>query len=59
MKTYYRVSASLVVEAADDDIAREIVYDNCKITGMEVHIRYTQLAERESTDDNNAIYHNE
>jgi hypothetical protein len=46
MKTYYLVVCGIIVEAADDDIAREIVYDACKITGMDVTIEYVQLHEQ-------------
>jgi hypothetical protein len=51
MKSYYLVVCGLIVEAANDDIAREIVYDACNITGMDVNIEYVQLYERESTND--------
>lgn len=51
-KTQYLVVCGIIVEAADDDIAREIVYDSCNITGMDVTIEYVQLHERESTNDN-------
>lgn len=51
MKSYYLVICGLTVEAANDDIAKEIVYDACKITGMDVRIEYVKLHEKESTNE--------
>lgn len=46
MKSNYIVVCGIIVNAKDDDTAREIVYDACRITGMEVHIDYVTLDEQ-------------
>jgi hypothetical protein len=51
MKTYYFVVCGLTVEAADDDTAREIVYEVCRNAGIEVHIEYVQLNEQGESND--------
>jgi hypothetical protein len=51
MKTYYFVVCGLTVEAADDDTAKEIVYEVCRNAGIKVHIEYVQLNEQGEGND--------
>jgi hypothetical protein len=52
MKTYYSIECSLIVEAADDDIAREIVYDVCNAYGIDGTIKYVQIYNNKQGDSN-------
>jgi hypothetical protein len=45
MKNKYIVVCGIIVEADNDDIAKEIVYDACKISELKVHIEYVHLEE--------------
>jgi len=47
MKSNYMVVCNITVNAKDDDTAREIVYDACRITGMQVHINHVTLDKQE------------
>jgi hypothetical protein len=51
MKNKYIVVCGLVIDAKDDDVAREIVYDACRIAGIQVHIDYVQLEEERETNE--------
>jgi len=52
MKNKYIVVCGIIVEADNDDIAKEIVYDACKISELKVHIEYVHLEkEGESTNE--------
>ena len=51
MKTYYLVVCGIIVEAADDDIAREIVYDACNAAGIDATIEYVQLHEQGDSNE--------
>jgi hypothetical protein len=51
MKNRYIVVCGIIVDADNDDIAKEIVRDACKITSMKVHIEYVQLHEGVEKND--------
>lgn len=51
MKNKYIVVCGIIVEAINDDVAREIVNDACNITNMDIHIEYVQLHKGEETND--------
>ena len=52
MKNKYIVVCGIIVDAINDDVAREIVHDACSIADLKVHIEYVQLEqEGESTNE--------
>lgn len=51
MKTNYIVVCGIIVNAVDDDTAREIVYEACRDAGIKVHIDYVTLDEQGESNE--------
>ena len=52
MKTYYMVACNLIVEATDDDMAREIVYEISGDAGISAHVSQVTLYETNKENSN-------